>query len=90
MPHLSLAIVDRMKRIQDATDAVQRYDVDDRINTAQYELEFEEGIKVANDVTAEMIADLHHLFDYHEQDWEALLALAAAKYEEHSRMGGGD
>lgn len=86
MPNLTLAIVDRIKRIHDATDAVQRYDKEGRIEAAQYELAFEEGIKVANDVTAEMIADLHHLFDYHGQDWDALLDLAAAKYKEHQEQ----
>lgn len=88
MGNVSSVIVDRLARIEDATQAVLRYDVDDRIVTAQFEMEFEEGIKVANEVTAEMIADLHHLFDYHGQDWEALLADADAKYRQHSEAVG--
>lgn len=84
MGNITSVMVDRLARIEDATQAVLRYDVDDRIEHAQFELEFEEGIKVANEVTAELIADLHHLFDYHGQDWEALLSDAEAKYRQHS------
>lgn len=90
MPTITPALEQRFNQIQRATDAVLHYDEDDRINTAQYEMEFEEGIKVANDVTADLIADLHHLFDYHGQDWDELLAAAAAKYEEHTSLAGED
>ena len=83
MGQTSQILLDRFEEISNAAQAVLRYDVEDRVATAQYEQEFEEGIKVANDVTADLIADLHHLIDYHGQDWDAILASAAEKYAGH-------
>lgn len=83
MSHVSPATLNRLDSIQRATDAVLSYDTDNRIETAQMELEFDEGIKVANDVLADFIADLHHLSDYHGQDFDEILANAWRKYNDH-------
>lgn len=84
MGNLSEAVVtSRLDSIQRATDALLRYDVEGKIEQAQLDLEFDEGIKVANDVMAEFIADLSHLCDYHGQDFPAILDAAAGKYVAH-------
>jgi hypothetical protein len=84
MGNLSAAVIDkRLDSIQRATDAMLHYDVEGRIEQAQMDLEFDEGIKVANDVMAEFIADLSHLCDYHGQDFPSILDAAAGKYLAH-------
>lgn len=84
MGHISNATVERMRQIDLAATAIsEHYDTEGRIQTAQYEQEFEDGIKVALDVMADFLADLHHLTDYHGQDWDALLLDAQLKYEAH-------
>jgi hypothetical protein len=77
-------IVSRIDQIQRASQALLFYDLDEqRIENAQRDLDFDEGIKVANDVMAEFIADLGHLCDYHGQDFPAILDAAALKYAGH-------
>ena len=83
MHHVSPTTVARLDQINRVSEAVQSYDIEDRIEEAQFTMEFEEGILVANDVAAEFIADLHHLMDFHGQDFDALLLAAQAKYEAH-------
>ena len=70
-------------RLDPCTDATE-----DRIEEAQF-TEFEVGILVANDVTAEFIADLHHLMDFHGQDFDAILQAGQAKYEAHQEAVSG-
>ena len=77
------AIVERLDKVQRAAEAVLYYDVDGRTEEAQRDLDFEEGIKVANDVMADLIADLSHLCDFHGQDFPAILDAAAEKYLQH-------
>lgn len=84
MGNINIATVGRLRQIDLAATAIsEHYDTEGRIQTAQYEQEFEDGIKVALDVMADFLADLHHLTDYHGQDWDALLLDAQLKYEAH-------
>jgi|GEM_PF-7104619 len=85
MGHVTAATIARSRHLDKVTDAIKFYDEEDRIHVAQYDMEFEDGIKVANDVTAEFLADLHHVLDYHGQDWSDLIAVAEAKYQEQIR-----
>lgn len=84
MGHMNNVTVDRLRQIDLVATAIsEHYDTEGRIQTAQYEQEFEDGIKVALDVMAEFVADLHNLVDYHGQDWDALLLDAQLKYQSH-------
>ena len=87
MHHVSATTVARLDQINRVSEAIQDYDIEDRIEEAQF-TEFEVGILVANDVAAEFIADLHHLMDFHGQDFDALLLAAQAKYEAHQEAVG--
>ena len=90
MGNVTPTITKRMDSIDRAADALLAYDVEGRVEKAQYELEFEEGIKVANDVMAEFIADLSHLCDFHGQDFPTILDAAADKYISHKREEAGE
>ena len=90
MGNVTPVIEKRMDSIDRAADAVLHYDVEGRVERAQVELEFEDGIKVANDVMAEFIADLSHLCDFHGQDFPSILDAAAEKYISHRREGAGE
>jgi len=83
MPHTATTIsrVDQIDAVAGAISEV--YDTEGRILKAQMFMEFDEGILVANDVMAEFVADLHHLMDYHGQDFDAILEAARAKYQAH-------
>lgn len=85
MGNVTPVIEKRQDSIDRAADALIAYDTEGRIENAQVELEFEEGIKVANDVMAEFIADLSHLCDFHGQDFPSILNAAADKYISHKR-----
>lgn len=87
MPHTAVTMA-RVDQVDSVADALKDYDTEDRIEMAQMTMEFEEGILVANDVAAEFLADLHHLMDYHQQDFDALLLAAQAKYEAHKEAVG--
>ena len=76
-------LTERISQIQRAAEAVLFYDTEGRTEAAQMDLDFDEGIKVANDVMAELIADLSHLCDFHGQDFPAILDAAAEKYLQH-------
>jgi hypothetical protein len=80
MPH-NATTLSRVDQVDAVADALKDYDVAGRIEEAQYTLQFEEGILVANDVAAEFLADLHLLMDYHGQDFDRLLLDAQAKYD---------
>lgn len=82
MPHTEATLA-RVDQVDAVADALISYDTKGRIREAQFTLEFDEGILVANDVTAEFLADLHLLMDFHGQDFDALLAAAQAKYVAH-------
>jgi hypothetical protein len=86
MANYTTGVVNRMQSVMRASDALMDYDTEHRIEAAQMQ-EFEEGIKVANDVMAEFIADLSHLCDYHGQDFPSILDAAAEKYLSHKREG---
>ena len=79
------ALLARYQKVQRAAEAVLFYDTEGRTEQAQRDLDFEEGIQVANDVMAELIADLSHLCDYHGQDFPAILDAAAEKYIEQTK-----
>ena len=85
--HVSPTIIARFDQINRASEAIQDYDEEGRIQEAQMTMEHEDGIKVANEVVAEFLADLHHLMDFHGQDFDAIVAAGAAKYEEHTNNG---
>jgi len=78
------AALARLDQVDAAADAILSYDTEGRIKEAQYTLEFAEGILVANEVTAEFLADLHLLMDFHGQDFDAILLASQALYEEHN------
>lgn len=79
------AIQARIDKVQRASQAILFYDIEGRIEEAQFDLDFDEGILVANDVIAELIADLSHLCDFHGQDFPAILDSAAQKYIEQTK-----
>ena len=79
------AILARIEKVQRASQAVLFYDTEGRVEEAQFSQDFDEGIKVANDVIAELIADLSHLCDFHGQDFPAILDAAAQKYIEQTK-----
>ena len=81
------AALTRLDQVDAAAEAILAYDTEGRIREAQYNLEFEEGILVANEVTAQFLADLHLLMDFHGQDFDAILLASQAKYEEHTANG---
>lgn len=81
--HMSPTLIARFDQINRVSEVIQTYDTEDRIYEAQMTMQFEDGIKVANEVVAEFLADLHHLMDFHGQDFDAILAAGAAKYEAH-------
>ena len=81
------AALARLDKVDAEDNAILEYDTEGRIKEAQYTLEFDEGILVANEVTAEFLADLHLLMDFHGQDFDAILLASQAKYEEHTANG---
>lgn len=81
---MSPVIAERAEQVSLVATAIsEHYDTAGRIQTAQYEQEFDEGIKVALDVMSDFVADMHHLMDYHGQDWTELLLDAQLKYQAH-------
>ena len=58
MGNMTTTIEKRHATIVRTDNALIAYDVEGRVERAQYELEFEDGIKVANEVMAEFIADI--------------------------------